>query len=159
MRSVPLRALLPLSLLIGLTAGCAHAGRTSQAAAGDVAPDTLPPSSSVTSDSVTSEDIDRRPGQPIEQILADRVSGVTVIRTPDGGIAIRIRGTTSIYGNVEPLYVIDGVPVRPGPGGALEGINPYDIESIEVLKDAVATAMYGSRGAAGVIVIRTKRPD
>ncbi len=59
-----------------------------------------------------------------------------VTRTPDGGIALRIRGTTSIYGSNEPLYVIDGPPIRSGPGGSLTGINPYDIESIQVLKDS-----------------------
>jgi TonB-dependent SusC/RagA subfamily outer membrane receptor len=56
------------------------------------------------------------------------------------------------------LYVIDGVPITPGPGGSLSGINPSDIASIEVLKDAVSTTMYGSRGANGVILIKTKKP-
>ena len=88
-----------------------------------------------------------------------RFPGVVVTRTPDGGLAVRIRGTTSIHGSNEPLYVIDGVPIRPGPGGALAGINPYDIESIEVLKDPASTTMYGVRGANGVIVITTKRLD
>lgn len=88
-----------------------------------------------------------------------RFPGVSITRAPDGSLAVRIRGTTSLYGSNEPLYVIDGVPVRPGPGGSLSGINPYDIESIEVLKDATATAMYGVRGANGVIVIKTKTSD
>lgn len=88
-----------------------------------------------------------------------RFPGVVVTRAPDGGLSVRIRGTTSIHGSNEPLYVIDGMAIRPGPGGSLEGINPYDIESIEVLKDAASTTMYGMRGANGVIVIKTKRPD
>lgn len=88
-----------------------------------------------------------------------RFPGVWVTRTPDGGIAIRIRGATSFRGGTEPLYVLDGIPIQPGPGGGLSGINPYDIASIEVLKDAASTAMYGVRGANGVIVIKTKRPD
>ncbi len=80
-------------------------------------------------------------------------------RSADGSIAIRIRGVTSIHGGNEPLYVIDGLPIQPGPGGSLAGINPYDIESIEVLKDPASTTMYGVRGANGVIVITTKQPD
>jgi TonB-dependent SusC/RagA subfamily outer membrane receptor len=107
---------------------------------------------------VTAEDLDRQPGQPIEQVLMGRFPGVTVTRAPDGGISVRIRGTTSIRGNNEPLYVIDGVAIQPGPGGSLSGINPHDIASIEVLKDPAETAVYGLRGANGVIIIRTKRP-
>jgi TonB-dependent SusC/RagA subfamily outer membrane receptor len=108
---------------------------------------------------VTAEDLDRQPGQPIEQVLMGRFPGVTVMRTPDGGVTVRIRGTTSIRGNSEPLYVIDGVAIEPGPGGSLTGINPHDIASIEVLKDPAETTRYGLRGANGVIVIKTKRPD
>ena len=73
-----------------------------------------------------------------------------------GSLAIRIRGNTSIGANSEPLYVIDGMAIQPGPGGALQGINPHDIESIEVLKDAASLSFYGMRAANGVIVIKTK---
>jgi TonB-dependent SusC/RagA subfamily outer membrane receptor len=97
-------------------------------------------------------------GQPIEKILADRVAGVQLGRNSDGALTVRIRGATSWNSDNEPLYVIDGVPVTPGPGGSLSGINPYDIASIEVLKDAVSTTMYGSRGANGVILIKMKKP-
>jgi TonB-dependent SusC/RagA subfamily outer membrane receptor len=83
---------------------------------------------------------------------------VTVSRAADGGISVRIRGTTSFYGSNEPLYVIDGMTIQPGPNGSLTGINPYDIESIKVLKDPAETALYGMRGANGVIVIKTKKP-
>lgn len=109
--------------------------------------------------SVTAEDIQRTApdDNQIERALAGRVAGVIVTRTPDGGIAVRIRGGTSVYGSNEPLYVVDGMPIEPGPNGALTGINPNDIESIKVLKDPAETAMYGSRGANGVIVIRTKK--
>ncbi|PYO29715.1 MAG: hypothetical protein DMD73_00815 [Gemmatimonadetes bacterium] len=62
-------------------------------------------------------------------------------------------------GSNEPLYVIDGVEIEPGPGGSLTGINPRDIATIEVVKDPAGEAMYGVRGANGVIIIRTKRPD
>ena len=107
---------------------------------------------------MTAEDIERAPGEPIEMLLMRRFPSVMVSRTTDGRIGIRIRGATSLHGSSEPLYVIDGVPVRPGPGGSLFGINPYDIASIKVLKDAASTTMYGVRGANGVIVITTKQP-
>ena len=139
-------------LLAGLLSGCAHASGTGQ---GDV--EDTPEPRPLGEPAVTAEDIERNPSRPIEELLASRFPGVVVTRTPDGGIAIRIRGTTTIHGSSEPLYVIDGLPIRPGPGGALFGINPYDIESIEVLKDPASTTMYGVRGANGVIVITTKR--
>ena len=145
MTSPSSRFLLPLGLAALLVAGCKSSPRTPETT-------TTPPPRS----GVTSEDIQRNPGQSIEEILKGRVAGVTVTRT-DGGIAVRIRGSTSIYGNNEPLYVLDGVPITPGPGGSLTGIDPYDIESIEVLKDPADTALYGMRGANGVIVIKTKR--
>jgi len=107
---------------------------------------------------VTSKDITNDPSQPVEQALAGRFPGVEVNRTPDGGVAVRIRGGSSIMASNEPLYVIDGVEIAPGPNGALTGINPYDIDSIEVLKDATSTAMYGSRGSNGVIIIKMKKP-
>lgn len=108
---------------------------------------------------VTADDIQREPHEPVERSLLGRIPGVTVIESPDGGIIIRVRGVTSIHGNAAPLYVIDGIPVQPGPNGGLYGIAPNDIESIEVLKGPVGTSMYGARGANGVIVITTKRPD
>lgn len=108
---------------------------------------------------VSAEQIEQTPPiESIEKILEGRVAGVVVRRAPDGGIAVRIRGGTSIHGNNEPLYILDGMPIAAGPGGSLSGINPYDIESIRVLKDPTDTAMYGSRGANGVIVIKTKKP-
>ncbi|HEU4994974.1 MAG TPA: TonB-dependent receptor plug domain-containing protein [Gemmatimonadaceae bacterium] len=107
---------------------------------------------------VTSQDIQNQPGESIEKILGNKVAGVRVSRTPDGSIAVQIRGGSSINGNNEPLYVLDGVPIIPGAGGVLSGVSPNDIQSIEVLKDAASTAMYGSRGANGVIVIKTKKP-
>jgi TonB-dependent SusC/RagA subfamily outer membrane receptor len=106
---------------------------------------------------VTAEDLDRTPNESIERALAAKVPGLYISHTADGSIAIRIRGNSSITGSNEPLYVIDGTPVNAGPGGSLTGINPKDIASIEVLKDAIATSFYGVRGANGVIVIKTKR--
>jgi TonB-dependent SusC/RagA subfamily outer membrane receptor len=107
---------------------------------------------------VNSSDIERSGGASIEKILADRVAGVRLGRDAQGNLTVQIRGATSFSGDTQPLYVIDGVPITPGPGGSLSGINPYDIASIEVLKDATSTTMYGSRGANGVILIKMKKP-
>jgi TonB-dependent SusC/RagA subfamily outer membrane receptor len=107
---------------------------------------------------VTAEDLERNPSEPIENVLQAKVPGLLVTLNADGGIAVRIRGTSSLYGGNEPLYVIDDQPITPGPGGALTGINPHDIESIKVLKDPADTGIYGMRGANGVIVITMKKP-
>lgn len=101
--------------------------------------------------------MDRTPTEPVEKTLASKVPGLRITQNPDGSISLRIRGTTSIIGSSEPLYIVDGVQVLPGPNGGLNGINPRDIASIEVLKDA-STAFYGLRGANGVILIKTKQP-
>ena len=145
------RVVLPVTLLVGLLPGCAHPKKASQDASATPAPASAPGSA------VTSEDIQRNPGQPIEQVLMGRFPGVIVTRTA-GGLQVRIRGGSSLEGSNVPLYVLDGIIIDPGPNGSLTGINPEDIESIEVLKDAVTTTMYGMRGANGVIVIKTKRP-
>ena len=109
------------------------------------------------SPTVTSDDISRAPGESVEDQLMSRFPGVTVVRT-GRGLAIRIRGATSLNGTNEPLYVIDGLRVRPGPDGVLAGLDPHDIEMIQVLKDAVSMVTYGGDAANGVIVIKTKRP-
>jgi len=137
------RRQVPLCIVLALVASCMHNRR-----------DTGPAEAPV----VTAEDIERSPGTPIEQIIESKIPGIRVARTTSGGISIRIHGTSSFYGNNEPLYVIDGTPMEPGPNGALNGVNPYDIESIRVLKDPAETGIYGVRGANGVIVITTKRP-
>lgn len=143
--------LVPAVLLFGLLSGCGHG---TSAKGDDAARVPSPPPERPT---VTAEDIQRTPGKSIEEILTTRFPSVVVTRGSDGGLVVRIRGATSFYGSSEPLYVIDGVPIQPGPGGSLSGINPYDIESIEVLTDAASTTMYGVRGANGVIVIKTKQ--
>jgi TonB-dependent SusC/RagA subfamily outer membrane receptor len=144
---LPPRAALSCGLLLGLATGCAQRAAT---------PSRPAPRDNST---VTSEEIQRHGAsdEPLEKVLQGRVAGVTVTRTPDG-IAVRIRGASSIYGNSDPLYILDGMPIEPGPNGALSGLNPNDIESIKVLKDAADTAIYGVRGANGVIVIKTKKP-
>lgn len=142
------RAIVPACLLVGFLAGCAH-GRGSQAS--------TPSTSTGPANTLTAEDIARTPNQPIEQLLG-RFAGVTVMQNAAGGISIRIRGATSVIGSNEPLYVVNGIVIQAGPGGALVGLSAYDIESIEVLKDATSLVMYGARAANGVIVIRTKQP-
>ena len=148
MTSYPWRVL-RAAVLVATIAACAHGQRE---AAQTPAP--VPASSST----VTSEDITRQPGMSLEQLLAGRIAGVRVTRAPGGGIAVQIRGPTSLSLSNAPLYVVDGVPIKPGPNGTLSWINPYDIASIEVVKDPAGTAMYGVRGANGVIIITTKRP-
>jgi len=104
-------------------------------------------------------DVARRNGPTsVADMIDGRFAGVEVRRLPGGAISVRIRGARSLNADQEPLYVIDGVPQRAGTGGALMDLDPHDIKSIDVLKDAGATAAYGSRGANGVILITTKRP-
>lgn len=99
-----------------------------------------------------------------EQLIAGKVAGVQIVDTgePGGGISIRVRGGSSVTSSNEPLFVVDGVPLVVG-GGLSSGrdplnfLNPNDIASITVLKDASATAIYGSRGSNGVVMIETKR--
>lgn len=139
--------LLGLALLVALAAGCTHSGTPSTKA-------TPAPSGDAT---VAGKDVRPAPDQPIEKVLQGRVSGVDVSQAPDGGIIVRIRGAQSAYNGAQPLYVVDGQEIQPGPGGSLSGINPYDIASIKVLKDPASLTMYGSRAANGVIVIKTKK--
>lgn len=110
-----------------------------------------------------------------EQLMQGRVAGVQITQSsgePGGGINVRIRGTSSVYGGNNPLFVIDGVPLsgdNTSGGGDSQGLgrqaaknplnflNPDDIQSIDILKDASATAIYGARGAQGVVLITTKK--
>lgn len=112
----------------------------------------------------------KQPVTSIDQALKGAAAGVQVTQTsgqPGGGVSIRIRGGASIQGGNEPLYVIDGFPLYNSssstgvlsgtPTNPLASINPGDIESVDILKDASATAIYGSRGANGVVIITTKK--
>jgi TonB-dependent SusC/RagA subfamily outer membrane receptor len=97
--------------------------------------------------------------EPVDQVLRVTSPGLSVTRSPDGGIAVQVLGGPSSFrSSNEPLYLIDGTPFHPGPGGALTGISPHDIESITLLKNPADTGIYGVRGANGVVVIKTKRP-
>ncbi|MGF7216017.1 TonB-linked SusC/RagA family outer membrane protein [Spirosoma lacussanchae] len=114
--------------------------------------------------SVKSADLVQTPVSNVAQGLQARVSGVQISQNsgaPGGNISVRIRGTNSINGTSEPLYIVDGIQISNGGGitdvSPLSTINPSDIESVEVLKDASATAIYGSRAANGVVLITTKR--
>ena len=104
---------------------------------------------------VKAEEIAKLPFTDIDRALSGKVSGVRVNQAtgaPGDAVSIRIRGVGTI-GNNDPLYVIDGIPTK----GALNVISPSDIESISILKDASAAAIYGSRSANGVVVITTKK--
>ena len=106
--------------------------------------------------SVTSKEIAELPVTNARQALQGRAAGVDVIQSgsqPGGGVTVRIRGRRSINASNDPLYVVDGIPLA----GGIDDINPQDIASLEVLKDASATAIYGSRGANGVVLVTTKR--
>ncbi|WP_051205296.1 SusC/RagA family TonB-linked outer membrane protein [Salinimicrobium xinjiangense] len=114
--------------------------------------------------SVSSEALEESIPTTVDQVLQGRAAGVQIQQNsgaPGGSSSIRIRGISSITGSNEPIFVIDGVIVdsNTGQGGqnAFASINPSDIASIDILKDASATAIYGSRAANGVILITTKR--
>ena len=114
--------------------------------------------------SISSKDIEKTVNTTIEQAIQGRAAGVYVTQNtgaPGGGISVNIRGINSISGTNEPLYVVDGVQI-PGsisPNGAnpLASLNPSDIASMEILQGPSATAIYGSRGTNGVVLITTKR--
>lgn len=107
---------------------------------------------------VTREDVESMRVGRIEELLMGRVPGLTVLRTPNGGYSLRIRGRSSFYGNDEPLIVIDGMPIRQGgASNALMSLDPGDVARIDVLKDAGATAAYGVQGGNGVLLITTRR--
>ena len=114
-------------------------------------------------DLITSEDFNQGPLVSAQQLISGKIAGVSVTSgsgAPGEGQVIRIRGNGSLSLSSNPLYVVDGIPLNDGGVGGsrnpLNLINPNDIESMVVLKDASATAIYGSRGANGVIIISTK---
>jgi TonB-linked SusC/RagA family outer membrane protein len=121
--------------------------------------------------SIDSSAFDALPVVSLDNALQGRVPGVQVMQNsgePGGGVSVRIRGPASLNAGSQPLYVIDGVPMLQGTFEQItgtsgqrmtpiSGINPDDIASIDVLKDAAAAAIYGSRGSNGVVVITTKR--
>jgi TonB-dependent SusC/RagA subfamily outer membrane receptor len=124
------------------------------------------------------------PSQTFDQALNGKIVGATINAnsgTPGGGLSVKLRGVTSIYGNTQPLYIIDGVfvdntstsaglnfvtgaqgggamtSIQDNPSGRISDINAEDIQNVEILKGASAAAIYGSRAAAGVVIITTKK--
>jgi TonB-dependent SusC/RagA subfamily outer membrane receptor len=135
-----------LFLLLLLT-GCLHRS-AAPAASQDPPPYTV----------LTADDIRRSPGQSLEQLLLARVPGLILERAADGHAKLVIRGRNTILGDDEALIVLNGIALGPAIGGNLAAVDIHDIETVQVLRDAAATAAYGMRGANGVIIIRTKQP-
>ncbi|WP_215225051.1 SusC/RagA family TonB-linked outer membrane protein [Echinicola shivajiensis] len=105
------------------------------------------------------DNLDERPIQRVDQALIGQMAGVRVKQTsgvPGRGFDIQVRGVGSITANNQPLYVIDGFPLESAGGNPMDNLNPNDIETIQVLKDASAAAIYGSRASNGVVIINTK---
>ena len=143
------RFVVAIALLAQLTA-CMSARGTASSSSFQPAPLLTP--------NVISADVIASAGAvPIEQLIADRVPGVTLDHGTDGRAMLRIRGTTSWWSNTQPLYVVDGFPLMNAIGGPPMFFNSVDIFRLEVLKDAASTSMYGTHGAAGVILIETKK--
>ncbi len=112
--------------------------------------------SSIASVTISAETIENRPNASFVQTLSGQVPGLNITTAsgqPGGNSTVNLRGITSINGNTEPLFIIDGAPVDED---NFRSLNPQDIASISVLKDAGATAIYGNRGANGVVVIKTR---
>jgi TonB-dependent starch-binding outer membrane protein SusC len=116
--------------------------------------------------SVSAEVLENLPMQSFDRAMQGRAAGVQVTSQsgqPGAGISVTIRGTSTINGSTQPLYIIDGVQVSGGtlstqaPANVLASINPEDIESIEILKDAAAASIYGSQAGNGVVIVTTKR--
>jgi len=119
------------------------------------------------------EELSQIPQVSVDQLIQGRAAGVTVTQNtgqPGGAVSVKIRGVGSLNGSTEPLYIIDGIPVsadtrniggsgqnNSGASSPLSSLNPNDIESLSVLKDASATAIYGSRASNGVVIITTKK--
>ena len=136
-----LKIFLPAALIVG--AGCAQS--TSR---------TVETRPSRPAWGITAADIERSPSVPVEELLAARVPGVALGRASDGRLTLVIRGPSTVSGAQEPLFVVNGIALG-NPGNFL-AVNRNDIESIQVLKDAASTALYGIQGAGGVILVKTK---
>ena len=135
----------PFVPVLLLFTACSH--RT----AASLPADSRPPNTVLTAD-----DIRRSPGQSLEQLLLARVPGLELRRAADGHAVLHLRGTNTFMGQEEPLFVVNGIELGPSVSGNLAAIDIHDIETVQVLRDAAATAAYGVRGANGVIIIVTK---
>lgn len=104
--------------------------------------------------SMKNEDVTIAPTTDVMEALQGKISGMDIVKSSGQvgeNVSVLLRGSRSIYGNNEPLFIIDGIP------GSFSQVNPSDIESVDVLKDASSTAIYGSADANGVVIITTKR--
>jgi TonB-dependent starch-binding outer membrane protein SusC len=148
------------SVIALLSAGCMHSRAT--APAGDPETVAIGYGSQSADDAshpvatLGTEEIGRVKASRLEELFQGKFAGVQVLRTQDGGFSVRIRGTGSPNRQGEPLYVIDGIPVRIAPGQGLTWINPADVARIDVLKGAAA-GIYGFSGGNGVVLITTNR--
>jgi TonB-dependent SusC/RagA subfamily outer membrane receptor len=156
-RAAASRALASLMLVAACAGNSRQAGVESAPAPGrdSTAAARGAPASATTSSVSTARDWENRSNTRVEELFVGRFPGVQVFQA-GGGLQVRIRGTSSVRGNNEPLYIVDGFPYTPGQDGLI-ALNPSDVAKIEVLKDAAQTAEYGSRGANGVVKITTKR--
>jgi TonB-dependent SusC/RagA subfamily outer membrane receptor len=140
---------------LALVSGCSTSRARPRVAGDDEA---SPPRTSTSSDNHVGRDRANQSYARIEDLIEGRAPGVRVLHNQDGSIRLQIRGISSPTGHNDPLVVIDGSPTTElRPGSALAALNPSDVVSIDVLKDAASTAFYGMRGANGVIVITTRQ--
>lgn len=156
----PRRVLVVLFAVLvgGALLGCSSSSSTRSAAEDDTintgySTEKKSESTSSTSTVVPSQ-ADKDYAQDLADLLQGNAAGVEVSRT-GSGVRVLIRGPNSFNASNAPLYVVDGTPVTPSPNGVVP-VNPRNVKSITVLKDAGSTAIYGSRGANGVIVIETE---
>lgn len=148
MSTSSLRSVVAMLLVMGIAA-CANNAASTSSVGSQAAPQK--PRNSV----VDSTIIASNAGQPIEKIIADHVAGVRLGQTADGSLSLQIRGASGYANEGQPLYIVDGIQMSPGAG--LSGINPMDIATIEVLKDAASLARYGTRASNGVVIFKMKR--
>jgi TonB-dependent SusC/RagA subfamily outer membrane receptor len=145
--SLPLARWGAAALIVGIV-GCAHPKSEGPA-----------PTATRSTELKSNAEMQQHNNMSIEEYLASRSAGVEIGHAQDGTLTIRLRGSSGMYGSNVPLYIVDGVPFTPSSGGGLSGINPYDVASIKALRDPADIAMYGVRGANGVIVIKTKKAN
>lgn len=141
-----------VGLAVALSAGC---GGPRQVAT-EAKPKTRQTATVESINTVDASQFELQPVARVEELFVGRFPGVQVY-TVDGQVKLQIRGVSTLNGDTEPLILVDGQPLTPGSGGLI-GLNPRDIQKIQVLKDAVSIAEYGVRGANGVVRITTKRP-